>query len=235
MSIWKRKYYTADLNACIRGCFNAGAEAVLARDGHGSGNHVIWDELDPRAELFQGRNETGHLRFPRITECDALILLGYHAMAGTRGALLEHTYSSAKIQNMWLNGRPVGEIGLDAAVAAEYGVPTILVTGDDHVCLEARAWIPGVMTCEVKKSLGNQGAFLLSQPAAHRLIESSTAAAIRRIGDIKPVQVQKPVTVRTEVVERGQIPRDGADGFRVLDGRTYERTADTVLKAWLGW
>lgn len=229
-----RKYLTADINACVRGCLTAGAEKVIVRDGHGCGTHVIWDELDPRAELFQGRNDTGTLRFPHIDGCAALILLGYHAMAGTRGALLEHTYSSASIQNMWLNGKRVGETGLDAAVAADYGIRTILVTGDDYVCREAREWIPGVLTCEVKQSAGCQGALLLPQAAAHRLIEDTTAEAVRRIGTIPLMKVSKPVTLRTEMVERGSVPRDGENGIRVLDGRTYERTGDTAIKAWLG-
>ncbi|MDD4540217.1 MAG: M55 family metallopeptidase, partial [Lentisphaeria bacterium] len=101
-----RRYYTEELNVCARACFEAGADEVIARDGHGSGNHMLWDQLDPRIQLVQG--QTGTVRMWGLDGCDALILLGYHAMAGTRGALLEHTYSSASIQNMWLNGRPVG-------------------------------------------------------------------------------------------------------------------------------
>ena len=229
-----RKYMTADINACVRGCFKAGAKKVIVRDGHGSGTHVIWDELDERAELFQGRNDTAKLRFPHIDGCAGLILLGYHAMAGTRGALLEHTYSSASIQNMWMNGKPVGETGLDAAVAADYGIPTILVTGDDYVCREAREWIPGVLTCEVKKSAGCQGALLLPRAAAHQAIEDTAAEAVRRIGTIPLMKLSKPITLRTEVIERGTVPRDGENGIRLIDGRTYERTGDTAVKAWLG-
>lgn len=59
---------------------------------------------------------------------DGLILLGYHAMAGTAGAILEHTYSSVEIQNVWLNGRKAGEVGIDVAIAAEHQVPVILVS-----------------------------------------------------------------------------------------------------------
>lgn len=230
-----RQYYTADVNACVSGCFKAGAEAVLVRDGHGCGNHMLWDALDSRVELFQGRNDTGALRFPRIDECDAVILLGYHAMAGTPGAVLEHTYSSASIQNMWLNGKAVGETGLDAAIAAEYGKPTILVTGDDHVCREASAWIPGVVTCEVKKGFGCQGAFLLSMQTAHARIEAATIEAIKRFPLMKRMQVARPVTLRTEMVERGMIPREGESGVRLIDGRTYERTGDSVLDARFGY
>ncbi|MBN2449339.1 MAG: M55 family metallopeptidase [Lentisphaeria bacterium] len=228
-----RRYYTEDLNACIRGCFRGGATAVIARDGHGGGNHVLWEDLDGRATLVQG--PTGTVRLAGIEECQALILLGYHAMAGTRGALLEHTYSSASIQNMWLNGRPVGEVGIDAAIAGDYGVPTVLVTGDNYVCREAREWIPGVMTCEVKQGLGCQAARLLPRETARRMIEDTTAEAVRRHAGIEPLRVARPVTIRREMIERGAVPsRAESAAFHIVDGRTYETTAETVERAFFG-
>lgn len=225
-----RRFYTQDLNACVRGCFDAGADAVIARDGHGSGNHMILEELDPRIELVQG--QTPGVRMSGLDECDGLILLGYHAMAGTRGALLEHTYSSRAIQNLWLNGKPVGEVGIDAGIAADYGIPTILVTGDNFVCREAEDWIPGVVTCEVKKATSCQGARLLSLDEARRRIQAATVEAVRSIGRIRPMPVERPVTIRHEVIERGSIPAEvSRPDVRILDGRTWECTADTVEAA----
>lgn len=225
-----RRYYTWDINACVRGCFNGGADAALVRDGHGGGTHAIWDKLDPRIEIVRG--SSGAERMPFLKECDAQILLGFHAMAGTRGALLEHTFSSRHIQNMWLNGRPVGEIGIDAAIAAESGVPTVMVSGDDAACAEARDWIPGVVTCQVKQGISCQGARLLSREKAHRLLEEMAAEAVSKVGEIALVQVNRPVTIRSEVIERGGIPAELArPGLKVIDGRTVEVTADTVKEA----
>ena len=223
-----RRYYTQDLNVCAQACFDAGASTVIARDGHGGGNHMLWEELDPRIELVQG--STGVMRMAGLEECEALILLGYHAMAGTSGALLEHTYSSKGLQNMWLNGRPVGEIGIDAAIAGDYGVPTIMVSGDNHACAEAEEWIPGVVPCVVKTGLGCQAARLLSQEKAHERIRQQTAAAIGRRDTIQPLVVDKPATVRREMVERLPVP-SARPGVTIVDGRTYEVSADTVEKA----
>jgi D-amino peptidase len=230
-----RRYYTDDLNACVRGCFAGGAEAVLARDGHGSGDHFLWADLDPRVEVVQGG--TGTTRMVGLEECGALILLGYHAMAGTPGALLEHTYSSASIQNMWLNGRPAGELAFDAAIAGELGVPTVMVSGDDYVCREAEDWIPGVVTCQVKQGLNCQAARLLPRAVAHKLIEDHTAEAVRKAlrGEIAPLVVERPVTIRREMMERKGIPDVGSSpNLTIIDGRTYEYTADTVAKAFFG-
>lgn len=223
-----RRYYTQDINACAQACFAAGASAVIVRDSHGSGNHALWDQLDPRLELVQGQTTPP---CPGLEEADALILLGYHALAGTAGALLEHTFSSATIQNLWLNGRLVGEIGIHAAIAAELGVPVILVSGDDKACAEAEEWIPGVVTCQVKQGLGTQGARMLSAEVAHRLIAEKTQEAVGRLGEIKPLAVPHPVTLRMEMKERVAIPAEGArPGLRVIDGRTVEATGDSVTE-----
>lgn len=225
-----RRYLTWDINACVRGCFNGGAEAVVVQDGHGGGCHAIWEELDPRMEIIRG--DTGRLRLPAVEECDAVILLGYHALAGTGEALLEHSYSSKTVQNMWLNGRLAGEIGVDAAVAGDAGVPVIMVSGDDRACAEAREWIPGVVTCQVKVGLSCQGARLLSKENAHRLIEERAAQAVGQIGSVPPVKVDRPVTIRVEKVERGTIPNELArPDVRVIDARTYEVTGETVEEA----
>jgi len=224
-----RRYYTRDINACATGCFAAGASEVIARDGHGGGNHALWDELDPRVELVQG--DCPH-PFSGLEGADAFILLGYHALAGTAGALLEHTFSSATVQNMWLNGRLVGEIGIHAAMAAELGVPTIMVSGDDKACAEAEAWISGVVVCRVKEGLGTQGARLLSAETARRLIEERTQEAIGKLHDIPPPPVPHPVILRVEMKERIPLPRDNTrPGMRVIDGRTFELTAETVTEA----
>lgn len=226
-----RRYYTQDINACVEGCFRAGADEVLVRDGHSSGRVAIVSELDQRVELIQGPTPR---RLPDIEGFDALILLGYHAMAGTPGALLEHTYSSKTVQNMWLNGRKVGELGIDAGVASDFGIPTIMVSGDDKVCLEAEDWIPGVVTCQVKKSYSCQSTRLLPLEKAHELITDKAQEAIRKIGEIKPMPVDRPVTIRKEMVERVSIPNGFArPEVRILDARTAETTADTVEQAFL--
>ena len=225
-----RRYYTADINACVEGCFAAGAREVVVRDGHSSGNHALWDELDPRVELIQGHDCAR--RFPGLDGADGLILLGYHAMAGTPDALLEHTFSSKSVQNMWLNGRLVGEIGIDAAIAAEQGVPTILVTGDDKAVSEAAAWIPGVYTCQVKVGLGGQSARLLPCDVAHRRITETVMNAVKNIATIQMMSMSYPVTLRREMMERIPIVREGIiPGVRVIDGRTTEITASSVEEA----
>ncbi len=224
-----RRYLTEDINACAEACFEAGATEVIVRDGHGAGNHVLWNELDPRVQLVQG--PTPRIRFYGLDHSDAVILLGYHAMAGAVGAVLEHTYSSKSIQNMWLNGERVGEFAVDAAIAAEHGVPVILTSGDDKLCAEAKQWLPEVVCCQVKTGIGTQAALLLPRKQAHELIAEKTKEALSKIDSI-PLKKLSPATLRKEMVERIE-PALGA-GYVPIDGRTSEITCDSVEQAFYG-
>ncbi|MDD3118310.1 MAG: M55 family metallopeptidase [Victivallales bacterium] len=220
-----RQYLTADVNACIRGCLRAGATEIIVRDGHCAGRNLLWDQLHPAAQLYQGQSAPG-VRLPLIDGAAAAIFLGYHAMAGTPAALLEHSYSSRNIQNLWLNGEPVGEFAVDAAIAAEHGVPVVMVSGDDKVCAEARTWLPEVVCCRVKKSFGPEGCLMLSPEAAAQQIEEKTMAALAQAPTMPLRLVPGPVTMRKEMVERCR--PDYAPDFRMVDGRTVETDDESV-------
>jgi len=214
-----RRYLTLDVNACVNGCFAGGANKVVVRDAHGSGYNFIWEELDFRAEYIQGAGFVE--RMPDIKSFDGLILLGYHAMAGTSQAILEHTMNSKSWQNFWMNGKKCGEIAIDAGIAGDHGVPTIMVSGDDKTCKEACQFIKGVVTVQVKKGLDVEGGILLSKEQAHKFIRAGAAKAVKVCKKIKPYKVQSPVTMRLELVSRGRIPVIRKH-VKVIDGRTYE-------------
>ena len=225
-----RRFLTEDVNACIEGCLAGGAEQVVVRDIHGGGNHFVWEDLDPRAEYVRGA--TDRERLPGIADCAGLILLGYHAMAGTPEAILEHTMSSRHWQNFWMNGRLTGEVGIDAGIAGDHGVPTILVTGDDKVCREAQEFLDGVVVAQVKTGLSCQGGQLLSREASRDLIVSRSSEAVGKAASIKPLEVTRPVTMRLELVSRGSVSNlDSKPYAKIIDGRTYEVTGDTVEQA----
>jgi len=223
-----RKYLTGDVNACVRGCFDGGGTKVVVRDAHGGGYHFIWDELDPRAEYVQGTSKKE--RMPGIGSFDGLILLGYHAMAGTPQAILEHTMSSRSWQNFWLNGAKAGELAIDAGIAGDHGVPAIMVSGDDKVCKEARRFIKGIVTAQVKKGLDVEGGILLSGEKAREVIARSAARAVRKCREIEPYKVKSPVRMRLELVSRGRVPVSSPHA-KVIDGRTYEVVGRTVEEA----
>jgi D-amino peptidase len=225
-----RQWLCQDVNACVDGLFAGGASEVTVRDAHGSGFNFLFDLLDPRAEYVQGAGNGP--RMPGIGGMDGLALLGYHAMAGTGEAVLEHTMSSKAWQNLWMNGKPAGEIALDAGIAGERGVPTILVSGCDKACREAKQLLPGVFTAAVKTGYGCEYARLLPLPRAQDLIRKKAAEAARACRAMKPFRVKPPVRLRLELIERGRVPEAGSKPwFRKLDNRTYEVRGAGVAEA----
>ena len=224
-----RKYIVWDTNACVAGCIAGGATRVVVRDAHATGYNFLWEDLDPRAEYIQGRSL--RQRIPDLDDFDGLILLGYHAMAGTREAILEHTMSSRGWQNFWINGVKAGEFALDAATAGDHNVPTIMVSGDDKLCAEARKLVKNIVAVEVKKGLDVEGGLLQPKETAHRLITEGAARAVRECKRIKPYKVKGPVHLRLEMVSRGVVsPRKPGVKF-AGDSRTYEVTGPDVETA----
>ena len=222
-----RKLLADEINACVEGCFRGGASEVIVRDGHGDGQNVTRTMIDPRADLICG--STPGTLLADLDGCDGLILLGYHAKAGTPGAVCEHTMSSLTWQNLWINGRLTGEIGICAYVAGEHNVPVIMVSGDDKTCAEAAEWLPCAVTCQVKKGFSCHGARIPAPAKALVLITSSAEEAVKKAKDCPLLLAGSPVTMRLELVSRQNLPVNPA--YRHIDARTWELVESSVEKA----
>jgi D-amino peptidase len=225
-----RMLMTEEINTCVEAAKEAGVEKIFVRDSHGGGNSVIWDKLSSKADYYISGKCSGN-RFPGIEECDGVILLGYHAMAGTPCAILEHTMSSETVQNYWLNGQKAGEVAVDAAVAGDFGKPVIMVSGDDKVCLEAKTLLPWIVTAEVKKGLRCFYAMLLPKEKAKALLREKVKEAIKNLPNTKPYVLDKPVKLRIEKCERSQLPYANKPYIKIIDGRTYEVEGATMEEA----
>ena len=228
-----RKFLTRDINVCAEALKAEGVDKVYVRDCHGGSYALLWDEVGEAVDCVIS-GAVGDERFPLVDEYDAVILLGYHGMAGTAKALLEHTFSSISVQNYHLNGERVGEISIDAAILAEHGKPVIMVSGDTNACLEAKHFLPWVATAEVKRSLHCMGAALLPPAKAKECMFAAVKEAIEiyKNGKYELYQVPHPVTLRVELTERNQIPYASQRPYmKIIDGRTFEVEADTVEDA----
>lgn len=223
-----KRLMAEDMNACIAGCFAAGATEVVVRDGHGGGSNVNARVIDPRAKLIQG--PTPKVRYKDLDGAAAVILLGYHAMALTTNGVLAHSYSSASIQGMWLNGRPVGEIGVDMAIAAEHRVPVVLVVGDEQTTAEAKNWLPEVSVCATKRGTSTQSAVLVPVELAHRRITAATEAALKRRAEIPCLKISYPATLRWDYLPKGSLRTHHPDFKQVPNPRRVEKTGDSVEK-----
>lgn len=226
-----RRQLVYDTNAVIAGARDGGAEEVLVVDAHASGFNFLYEELHADAEYIMGGAH--QQRFPFLAESDVMFLVGYHAMSGTENAVRDHTMSSASYQDVLINGRPAGEIMIDAAIAGAHGVPVGLVTGDDKACAEARLLLGDIETAQVKQALGRHSARMLSPQSARELLRAQACRAMERARELANYVVTPPVTVRirynsTDLVDRRFF--DGSNAIKI-DARTIEFRGDSVLAA----
>ncbi|HEY0691472.1 MAG TPA: M55 family metallopeptidase [Kribbella sp.] len=172
-----RVMMTEDVNAAVRGAFDAGATSVLVNDAHGPMRNLLPDLLDPRTLLIKGRPKPMGMLEGLTGEYDAVMCVGFHSRAGTLG-VLSHSFMGHEIEDIWLDDRPVGEIGLLHATAAALGVPVVLLSGDDSACAEMLAWDAGVTTATVKHARDRFAAELLPVPEARAVIEATAKRAL---------------------------------------------------------
>lgn len=227
-----RKMLTAEINAAVEGALAGGATDIIVEDGHGDGLNLNGDELHPEVRLITGTPRPRRLPF-LDSSFAGLFLIGYHAMAGTENGILAHSYSSVNIQNMWLNGRRIGEIGFDATVAGSLGVPVLLVTSDKAGIEEARAFLGDkVRTVATKEGLSRNAALSLHPLKAQALIRAAAEDAVRHASEMQPLRLEPPYRLRREFKLESnvdQIMREAAANVSRIDYRTVETVADSLF------
>ena len=234
-----RKLYTDEMNAAVRGARAAGANDIVVVDCHGAGGaynfkSFLPDRLESGAEYVFGYPWARYI-VPFEQDCDAILFVGAHAMAGTGDGVLCHTVSSEAWYNAWINDTRVGESGILAAIAGCWDVPAIFVSGDEATCREVRALLgEEIVTAQVKKGLGRFSSRNMAPKDACSLIEMRVAQAVSMKQNWpKPYKVAGPVTFKVELAtpDRAQDFR-GQTGVHIEGSRTVTSTGDTFWHAW---
>jgi D-amino peptidase len=211
-----RRLMTGDVNAAIRGAFDGGADEVVVSDGHWSNLNVLIEELDPRARLNSGSPRPFSMVEGVQHGVDGVLFVGYHARVGSLDAILDHTWSSGRVDGVWLNGEIVGEIGLNAAVCGHFGAPVLMISGDQTACAEATGLLGDVETAVVKRATGRWSAECLPPEATARLIQDAAVRGVRQLGSgaaPAPRRLAPPITVAVEFIRA-----EMADGAAILPG-----------------
>ena len=179
-----RRLFTGDVNATIAGLFDSGATDVLVNEAHSSQRNLLLEDLDGRARMLTGRHKPLSMMQGIDSGVDGVVFLGYHAGAGFDG-VLSHTYLENQITGVWLDDVPASEGRLNAAMAAEYGVPVLVVSGDDKACDDAQDYAPEAELVTVKECVSRYAAICLPPARTAELLSSAAADSMNRAGRVE--------------------------------------------------
>ncbi|MBN2296069.1 MAG: M55 family metallopeptidase [Pirellulales bacterium] len=228
-----RRMFKADLMAVIEGLMSGGAEEIVVYDEHYYGRNIdpawlprgvtaICGKPPYRADWPGGLDET----------FDGVVLLGFHSKAETPGGLLPHTYE-LDIRDLRLNGISVGEIGMEAAIAGDLDVATLLVVADSAGAAEAKALLPGVSVVAVKEAHGESGASCYPLSETTACVRVASEEIVINPPRVRPYRVETPVEFEVELNEGPYLDsfrRLNADDMR--DERTFLISANSATAAW---
>ena len=188
-----REFMTQEVNAAIEAARAAGATDIVVSDSHGNGQNLLLEKL-PRDILLIRSWPRPLMMMQGIDETFAgVIFIGYHTATTNSQGVRAHTISSARLADVRLKGVSVSEAGLNAAIAGQFNVPVIMVSGDDAVVKETQALLGNVEGAVVKWASGFHSAKTLMPEAGQQLIREKVKNAMARIKDFKPYKLAAPV------------------------------------------
>lgn len=231
-----RRIMTAEVNAAIQGAYAGGAQEVIVSDGHNLANNILVEELDTRPRLNCGTPAPLSMVEGVQYGVEGVMFIGYHARAGTPNAILDHTWSSKCVLNLWLNELLVGESGLNAAVCGHFNASVLLVSGDQSVCAEAKELLGPIETVVVKRATGRMAAECLPPAKAQELIRLAASRAVQRLGQGQAAPAFKlpaPIKIIIELFSSEMADKATLlPGAKRLDGRRVELQAMDMPEAY---
>ncbi|MFD8008200.1 M55 family metallopeptidase [Streptomyces mirabilis] len=225
-----RPMFTSDVNAAVLGFFDGGADEVLINEAHWSMRNLLLEQLDDRAEMITGRHKTlSMVEGVQHGDVDGIAFVGYHTGAGTEG-VLAHTYLPNSITGVWVNDVRASEGLLNSHVVAEYGVPVVLVTGDDLTCEDALGYAPEALKVAVKDHVSRYTAVCRTPARTAADIRAAAKAATSLAVRQEPL-VGGPFTVALEFdAEHLSMAATVVPGVRRVGERKVEYTSDTMYE-----
>lgn len=187
-----RRRMTREVSAAVVGCVEAGATRVIVNDSHAAKANLLLEEMHPAAEVILGNTKPLNMMEGIAPDCAAALYVGYHTAAGVAGQL-SHTMASAVIYGVRLNGKPCSEFDINAAVAGEMGVPSVLVTGDDRLAACVRERYPKVRALAVKEYRGRSCSLAAHPEAVCEAIRHAARQAVEARARIRPITLARAV------------------------------------------
>ncbi|MGE5413567.1 MAG: M55 family metallopeptidase [Syntrophomonadaceae bacterium] len=189
-----RVLMTKEVNAAVAGAFDAGATEVVVGDSHGDAQNIDVELLDKRVRLIRAWPRPLGMMQGVDASFGAVVFVGYHAAEGRAAATLSHSFSGTI--EVELDGVPVPEAGFNAAIAGDFGVPVVFLSGDQTICADAKKLLGPIETAVVKEATGFYSASMMHPEEAQKLIREGVRRGVERRHEIPPYRVARPVTLR---------------------------------------
>lgn len=190
-----RLLLTNEVNAVIAGAQEAGASEFVVNDAHSFMRNLHPQDLLGEATLISGQHKPLYMMEGLDSSFSGVLFVSYHGSIGAERAILSHTYNPRAIWEVRVNGEIVGESGINALVAAHYGVPVIFVSGDEVTAREAAHIAPNAEKVVVKESLGRFAAANLHPNVACRLLREGASRAVKNIQAMRPPILTRPASL----------------------------------------
>jgi len=190
-----REFMTREALAAVDAAKRAGATEIIVADSHGNGQNLLIEQFPAEVRVIRSWPRRLGMMAGIDDTVDAAIFIGYHAGTNNSAGVRAHTFSSANLTRVALNGTNVTEGSWNAAIAGHFGVPVVMMSGDDAAIAEVRKAVGNIEAAETKRSLGFHSALTLTPPAAAALIGERVTSAMGRRQSLQPFKVQAPIVV----------------------------------------
>ncbi|MDH4067275.1 MAG: M55 family metallopeptidase [Acidobacteriota bacterium] len=190
-----REFMTREALAAVAAARESGATEIVVADSHGNGENLLIEQFPPDVRIVRSWPRKLSMMAGIDETFDAAIFIGYHASTTSPTGVRAHTNSSATLTRVALNGVDMTEGAWNAAIAGHFGVPVVMMSGDDAAVAEVRQVIGPIEGVETKKSLGFHSALTLTPQAAVDLIGPRVKAGLARRAELKPYRPAGPITV----------------------------------------
>ena len=188
-----RQFMTDEVNAAIAAAREMGATEILVSDSHGNGENLLLEQLPEDIQLIRAWPRPLMMMEGIDETFDAAIFIGYHASTSNTEGVRAHTISSANLTAVRINGVEMMEASINAAIAGDFGVPVVMISGDDATIEEARRVIGDMEGAVVKWNYGFHSARTIMPEASYALIGERVRAALGRLDDFEPYVMEGPV------------------------------------------
>ncbi|MBC1413448.1 M55 family metallopeptidase [Listeria welshimeri] len=225
-----QKIMTEETNWVVEEALKAGYDDILVNDSHSKMNNIFIEELHEEARLITGDVKPFSMVQGLDESAEAAVFIGYHSRAGKPG-VMSHSMTSG-VRNFYINDIAIGEFGLNAYVAGAFGVPVILVAGDDFIASEAKELIPGIETAIVKEAVSRSSAIAFSKAKAEKIIREKVKLALKDKKAALLIPPENPV-LKIEFCNYGQaewaalVPKT-----KIIDETTVMFEAEDIFEAY---